>query len=171
MNNANSFRAKNVSIIGIVFLVVGIVLLLSKLHILPFQWSFVVWGGIGLYGMGVTILAFPQQRRGAVFFGSFLFFLSVGVLLHKTQMVVSTMPWNFVATGSLALGFAFVMTYLLDIRRIGMLVPALFFGSYGVLYYLWEYDVLEWEEVLSLVRTYWPVLLILWGLSLILRRR
>jgi NADH:ubiquinone oxidoreductase subunit H len=63
------------------------------------------------------------------------------------------------------------MLFLYDPHRFGALVAVLFFGGYGVLYYLWWWDVIDWFEMKHYVHTYWPMLIILWGISLIFRRK
>ncbi len=163
-------RINNVSLIGIFFLVLGIALLLHKLEIIPSLWIYVFWGSIGLYGLGITVTTFPQQRRSPVFWGSLMFFFSIGVILHRANVLQSE-SWDFLATLSLAISFACLMTYLLDIRRMGILIPAILCGAYGLLHYLWEYELLDWYDIQYIVRTYWPVLLIVWGISFLVRRR
>lgn len=170
MKNKKRFLNSSVSVVGILFVVIGTLLLLNKLSILPFQWSYVLWGGIGLYGLGVAVLAFPQQRGSAVFWGSFLFFISVGMIVHKIWSIEDA-PKNYLAILSLASGFSFLMLYFLNLRRFSMLFMALLTGSFGVLYYLWQFELLEWSDVRTIIQTYWPVLLILWGISFLVPRK
>ncbi len=170
MSNNQNNRYFTFSLIGIFFLVLGLVLLFSKFHLLSFEWSYVFWCSLGFYGLSATLIAFSQQRRLSVFFGSFIFFLSIGMLLHKFGYI-DTVAWNFFATVSLAISFSCIMTFLVNIRYYGVLIPALIFGTYGLLYYLYEYEIIELYDVFSIVRTYWPVVLILWGLLLIIKRK
>jgi hypothetical protein len=92
------------------------------------------------------------------------------MLIHRFELF-NFAPWDVPATFSLALGFSFLMLFFYDPRRIGVLIPLLFFGGYGILYYLWWWDVIDWFEMKHYMQTYWPLLIILWGISLIFRRR
>jgi hypothetical protein len=90
------------------------------------------------------------------------------MLVHRFELL-NFAPWDVPATFSLALGLSFLMVFFYDPRRFGVLVPVLLFGGYGVLYYLWWWDVIDWFEMKHYVQTYWPALIILWGISLIFR--
>ena len=170
MEEKSMKRNYTVSLIGVVLIVMGAALILSRLHIVPYRWDIIFWGSIGVYGLLATALAFVTRRRGAAFLGSVLFFFSIAAILHRMHLVESA-PWDWFATLSLILGFSFLILFFFDPRRIGTLIPAILFGAYGVFYYLWWYDMIEWFDVMHYVRIYWPVLLVLWGLSILLHRR
>jgi hypothetical protein len=121
-------------------------------------------------GVVTVVQAFITRRRGVIFWGSLLFFVSVIMIAHRF-VLIDFAPWNMPATFALALGLSFLMLFFFDPRRFGVLIPVIFFGGYGVLYYLWWWDVIDWFEMRHYVFTYWPVFVILWGLSLIFRRR
>jgi len=162
-------KSKELSIVGIFLILFGIGLLLRKLHVFQHQWTTILWLCLGVAGLLVVIQAFIIRRRGVVFWGSLLFFSSIAVLVHRFA-VLQTVPWDLPATISLAVGFSFLMVFLYDPRSVGTLIPVLFFSGYGILYYLWWWDIIDWFDVKYYIFTYWPVLIILWGLSLILRR-
>jgi hypothetical protein len=92
------------------------------------------------------------------------------MILHRLELL-NFAPWDDLATFSLALGLSFLMLFLYDPRRFGVLVPVFFFGGYGILYYLWWWDVIDWFEMKHYLHLYWPVLIIFWGLSLVFRPR
>ena len=60
---------------------------------------------------------------------------------------------------SLIFGLSFLMLFFYDPRHIGIIIPVILFGAYGVLYYLWWYDMVDWFDVQHYVRTYWPAFL------------
>ncbi|MCX7984778.1 MAG: hypothetical protein N3A63_07745 [Bacteroidetes bacterium] len=170
MRTNRGSKKLTVSWVGVLFILLGIFLLLNKLSLIHFRWSYVLWGVVGLYGLGIAIVAFTQQRAGSVFWGSLFFFISVGMIVHKIWYLESE-PWNYLAVVSMASGFAFLMMYVIDIKRYKRLIAALVFGAYGIVYYLWQFDVLQWYDISVIAQTYWPVLLIVWGLSILLPQK
>ena len=163
-------RSTGFSLLGIFLIVLGAGLILSKLNVLHYRWGIVIWACLGIAGLTSAVQAFITRRRGMVFWGSFLFFISIAILIHRFELLNSA-PWDIPAAISLALGFSFLMLFFYEPRRFGVLVPVLLFGGYGVMYYLWWWDVIDWFDLKYYIHTYWPVLIILWGISLIFRRR
>jgi hypothetical protein len=161
-------RPKGFSIFGIFLIVLGIGLILSKLNLLQYRWGIILWTCLGVAGLASVIQAFITRRRGVVFWGSLLFFTSITIILHRFELL-NFAPWDDVATFSLALSLSFLMLFVYEPSRFGVLVPVFFFGGYGVLYYLWWWDVIDWFEMKHYLHLYWPVLIILWGISLVFR--
>jgi hypothetical protein len=158
------------SLAGIFFILLGAGLLMQRLNILQHRWSTILWICFCAVGMVAVVQAFIERSRGKAFWGSLLFFVGIAVLVHRFAFVEYE-PWDVPATISLAIGLSFLMLYLFDPRRIGVLIPVLLFGGYGVLYYLWWWDIINWFDMKHYIRMYWPALIILWGVSLILHRR
>jgi hypothetical protein len=163
-------KSSDFPIFGIFLILLGAGLILSKLHVFHYSWGIILWVCLGVVGVVTVVQAFITRRRGVVFWGSLLFFVSVAMIAHRF-VLIDIAPWDVPATFSLALGLSFLMLFFYDPRRFGVLIPVLFFGGYGVLYYLWWWDVIDWFEMRHYVFMYWPVFVILWGLSLIFRRR
>ncbi len=163
-------RSRGFSIFGIFLILLGVGLILNKLHMIHYGWGIILWVCLGVVGLVAVVQSFITRRRGVVFWGSLLFFVSIAMLIHKF-ILLDFEPWDVPATFSLAFGFSFLMLFFYDPRRFGVLIPVLLFGGYGVLYYLWWWDVIDWFELKYYLHVYWPVLVILWGLSLIFRRR
>jgi hypothetical protein len=160
---------RGVSIVGIVLIVFGVGLFLRRLEVLHYRWGVLFWAALAIAGFAAVVQAFISKRRGVVFWGSLLFFVSVSAVLSKLSLF-GYAPWDVPAIGSLALGFSFLILFLFDPRQFGVLVPTLLFGGYGVLYFLWWWDILDWYQMKHVLFTYWPVIIILWGLSLLFRR-
>jgi hypothetical protein len=163
-------RSKGFSMFGIFLILLGAGLILSKLNLLHYTWGIILWVCLCIAGLAATIQAFITRRRGVVFWGSFLFFSSIAMLVHRIEFL-NFAPWDIPATFSLALGISFLVLFFYEPRRFGVLVPVLLFSGYGVLYYLWWWDVIDWFEMKHYVHIFWPILIILWGISLIFRRK
>ena len=163
-------KSSGIPIFGVFLILLGAGFILNKLHLFHYSWGTILWVCLGVVGVVIVVQAFMTRRRGVVFWGSLLFFVSVIMIAHRF-VLIDFAPWNMPATFALALGLSFLMLFFFDPRRFGVLIPVIFFGGYGVLYYLWWWDVIDWFEMRHYVSTYWPVFVILWGLSLIFRRR
>jgi uncharacterized membrane protein HdeD (DUF308 family) len=170
MNDVTRQRIKGFSVFGIFLILMGAGLLLNRFHLIPYDGHVIIWIALACVGIFAVVQAFINKRRGAVFFGSLIFFVSVAEIIHRFRWIQYG-PWDWMAVFSLALGLAFVMLFLYEPRRFGSLVPALFFIGYGVLYFLWWWDYIDWFDMQYYLRTYWPVLLVLWGISLLFRKR
>ena len=170
MESITTKRSRGLSIFGIFLILLGAGIILNKLHIIHYRWGVILWACLGAAGLASVVQAFITRRRGIVFWGSLLFFSSIAMLVHWVALL-DFAPWDVPATFSLALGFSFLMLFFYDPRRIGVIIPVILFGGYGVLYYLWWWDVIDWLDLRYYLHTYWPVLVILWGLALIFRRR
>lgn len=170
MDTVTQKRPQGFSVVGIFFILLGAGLLLHKLNLFHHRWSTFLWICLGVASLIAVVQAFITGRRGVVFWGSLLFFASMTILVKRFS-VVDFVPWDVPATISLALGFSFLMLFLFDPRRVGTLLPLILFGGYGIFYYLWWWDIVDWYELKYYIFTYWPIVIILWGLSLIFRRR
>jgi hypothetical protein len=163
-------KSSGISVFGIFLILLGAGLILNKLQFFHYSWKTILWVGIGILGLAVVIHAFVTRKRSGVFWGSLLFFVSIAILVHRL-VILDFAPLDFPATFSIILGLSFLILFFYDPRRFGVLIPTLFFGSYGVLYYLWWWDIIDWFDMKHYLQTYWPVLIILWGLSVIIQRR
>jgi hypothetical protein len=170
MEPAIKKRSREFSIFGIFMILLGIGLILHKLNLLHYGWKTIFWLCIGVAGLVSTVRAFVTRQRGVVFWGSLLFFVSIAMLVHRLALI-DFVPWDVPATFSLAFGLAFLMLFFFEPRRFGVLIPVLLFCGYGILYYLWWWDVIDWFEMKYYFHTYWPVLIILWGLSMLFVRK
>lgn len=158
------------SIFGILLIVLGSILLLDRLEVISFGWGRIFWMFLGIWGAVLAVQGFTMKRRGRIFWGSLLFFFGIFFSLDAWNLIWLTDELGF-AGMSLALGLAFVMLYVFEPRNVGVLVPAVLFVGFGAVMILVEYTYLDWWEVRRAIRDYWPVVLILWGLAILLKRR
>lgn len=170
MNDALRNQTKGFSAFGIFLILLGAGLLLHHFNLIPYNGHIIIWIALACVGIFAVAQAFMYKRRGAVFFGSLIFFFSIAQIIHRFQLLPYG-PWDWLAVMSAALGLAFVMLFVYEPRRFGVLVPAMFFLGYGVLYFLWWWDYLDWFDVQHYFRIYWPALLVLWGVALLFQRR
>ena len=163
-------RKAGFSPFGPFLILLGVGLLLSRLAIVSYSRGDIFWFAIAAFGLSLVLNGALRRTRGGVFFGSFLFFLGALVVARR-WLPWDFMPFDWPANVMLILGASFLVLWLFDPRRIGLLAPVLFFGGLGALYYLWWLDVLDGFAVRYYIKTYWPVLIILMGLGFLLKRR
>lgn len=157
-------------IFGILLIALGAMLLLDRLDIIYFGWGKIFWIFTGIWGAVLSVQGFSLKRRGRIFWGSLLFFVSLFFVLEQWGMFW----WSdelWVGGMSLAFGMAFVMLFLFEPRNFGVLVPALLFGGFGAAMILVDYEYLNWWDVRHYLRDYWPLLFVLWGIAIIVKRR
>jgi hypothetical protein len=113
---------------------------------------------------------FGRGRRGKIFFGTVVFLYGLYFLLHSID-AFEVGGHLVVASTFVIVGSAFLMVWLNDLRDWYYLIPALLSGAVGSALFLSELGYLSHWEVLDAVRVYWPLVLILFGAGMILRRR
>jgi hypothetical protein len=170
MEEVTQKKSSGIPVFGIFLILLGVGLFLNKIHLMDHGWKTIFWICLGLVGLATVIHAFISRRQNRVFWGSLLFFVSSAMVAHR-MIVFDSAPWDFPAVFSLALGLSFLVQFVYDPRRFGVLIPALLFGGYGAFYYLWWFDIIDWFDMKHYLYTYWPVLVILWGLSLIFQKK
>ena len=157
-------------IFGILLIALGATLLLDRLEIIYFGWGKIFWMFLGIWGAVLAVQGFSLKRRGRVFWGSLVFFASL--LFSLDQWGVFW--WSdelWVGGISLALGMAFLMLFVFEPGNFGVLVPTFLFGGFGAAMILVDYNYLDWWDVRHYIRNYWPLLLVLWGIAILLRKR
>ncbi len=157
-------------ILGVILILLGAGLLMERLGYLHMGWGLLIAGGLMLLGIGIVFRALPRQGGGGVFGGTLLFLYGTLFLLSELRLV-SQHGAVFLPATLLILGISFVMIFITDTREWGVLIPGGIFLFLAAAFMLANVDLLQAELVLHIVRVYWPVVLILIGLSLVLRRR
>ncbi|MFN0158991.1 MAG: LiaF transmembrane domain-containing protein [Bacteroidota bacterium] len=149
---------------------VGITLLLNRMDILSLHWWTGLWCILAALGVKLVVDGFEKHSRGRIFGGTMLFLNGLYQILGDID-VVEFRSYYFFPVLILILGFSFLMTYISSLKAWHLLVPAILLSGFGSLLLLTEFGFLYRWEVLSLVKDYWPIGLILFGFSLLLTRR
>ncbi len=159
-----------IPIVGVVLIVLGIALLLERLDLIDIGFGRILWASLALIGGWLVIRSFLYDERGKAFWGTVLFLASIYFLLRDFG-VVAFYGRTIVPAALLVLGLAFLMLYVQNPRTWQVLIPAVILGGLGTVFILVDIGYLYRWDVRHVVRTYWPTILILIGVSLLFRRR
>ena len=161
---------RRLPVFGILLLVVGIALLLEKLDVIEFGWSKVLWAAVAVLGAAIVIRSFVQNGRGGIFWGTLLFLYGLFFLLRSLDLIESHVT-VFMPASFTILGFGFLMLFVSDPKDWHLLIPSVILLGFGGAFMLAEAGYIHRWEMWDTFRTWWPLVLVLVGFSLILRRR
>jgi hypothetical protein len=163
-------REPRALVLGSLFVILGAALLLDRLELVWFRWDKLFWMAAVATGGFLLTDGFLSVKRGRIYWGGVLFFFGSYQVLIRFDIIERygfyTLPALFIA-----FGLAFLCLYVRFPREFALLVPFIILAGSGVVFVLWWWEMVEWYEIRHFVRTYWPVLLILIGLSIMFRRR
>ncbi len=156
---------------GIFLVLLGTTLLLGQLHILQFGWAKLLWIFCVIYGGGIVIRGFVAQRPGSIFWGTVLFLSSIFITLHQFEVIeyhALMMP----VIGLFIFGFGFLMKFVYSPSRHWFsLLPSIIFLGLGCALILADLGYWYHYDVWNFVRIYWPVVIILLGITAFFKSR
>lgn len=155
---------------GIALIIAGIALLLDRLDLIGFSWTTALWILLGAFAAKKAIEGFAANKRGRLFFGTFVFLFSLVRVFEAFDLFHLDHYLMFPAI-VIMLGSSFLMLFLHTPREWNVLIPATFLLGLGFAIVLVESGYLYRRDVLDAVGDYWPVVFILFGISLLFRRR
>jgi hypothetical protein len=155
---------------GLILVVLGVVLLLRKWYLIDIDFSTILWGGLCLIGFTGVVRGFGANTRGRVFGNTVLFLYGLFFLLRSIDALEIRSHMFFPVT-FLVFGIAFLMMYLCELKDWYLLIPAFILGGIGAAFILANLGYLYAWEIWDVVTDYWPVVLILIGVSILFRRR
>jgi len=161
---------KGIPWFGVALVVVGVAILLQKLHVVEVEFGMVFWPLLMLLGLVGVARGFALGARGKIFWGTVGFLYALFFLLRSLDFV-EIRPHMFLPATFLVFGIAFLMLSVNTFRDWYFLIPAAILGGTGAMFLLAEYGYLYYWDVWQAVRLYWPAVLILFGLGIILKRR
>jgi hypothetical protein len=169
VNEKNYLYARHNTAIGIALILLGILLLLSRLGIIFLSWQKIAWVFAMVAGGYLAVEGIISNRRRRVFWGSLLFFVSLYHVLRWWFDVHDHLLW--LPSMAIALGLSYLIVFLNEPQRVTLLLPAFLFIGGGVLGILWWMEYIQWFELEDALRTYWPLALVAWGVTLLVRRQ
>jgi hypothetical protein len=162
--------AKRFSWLGVGLIAIGTAMILDRLDVISWSWHIVLWALLAFFGAFKVVSGFQQKRRGRVFWGTMLFLFGLYGVLRELDLF-GVPSYLCLPLLMLMVGMSFLVMYISSPKDWHLIVPALSFLGIGGVLLLTEVGVLYRWDVLPLIKSYWPVALILFGLSLLLSRR
>jgi hypothetical protein len=156
---------------GVGLIVVGAVMLLHRLDVISLGWHAALWALVALFGVYKLISAFSNGGRpGSAFWGTVLFVLGTYQTLERMDLFCVDsyllFPWTVVLVG-----VGFLMMFAVKPRHWHVIIPAMSFLVAGGMMILAEMGYFDRWDVVDALRQYWPIALILFGVSLLLSRK
>ena len=160
----------NVSWFGIILVVFGAAMLLDRLDVINVDFSNILWPFMMILGLLIVGRGFSADRRGKIYWGTVLFLYSLFFLLRSIDRF-EIEGYMFFPASFIIFGIAFFMMYLTNLKDWPLLIPSVILCFVGSMFILTEYGILYRWEVWDIVRLWWPVILILFGVAMLLKRR
>jgi hypothetical protein len=145
-------------------------MLLDHFNVFNVEFSTIFWPLMMLVGIVVVSRGFGNNQRGKIFWGSVLFLYALFFFLRSIDYFDIhgrlIFPSSFII-----FGVAFFMMYLGNTKDWPLIIPAAILGGMGMLFLLTEYGYLCRWDVWDVIVDYWPILLIIIGLVMILKHK
>lgn len=156
--------------IGVVFIVVGVILFLNQIDFIDVRLSQIIWGLFVIFGFFYTIRGYKNNLKSKIFWGTVIFLFSLYFLLYSLDLLDYHYR-VFLPSFFIIFGLAFLTTYLNDIKDVWTLIISLILLSSGIFLMLEDFGYFNWFDVRSVIKTYWPIILILLGLALLFKKK
>lgn len=163
-------QIQRIPLFGIILVVVGVGLLMRQLHIIRIDGISLLLMGFIAYGGAMVVRSFLMNIRQSLFLGGLCFFSGVLLVLGKYG-VIENSPFIYVPGFLIVFGLAFTMLFVFNFKDFHLLVPALLFLGLGAAFMMTEIGFLYPSDVKEAVMHYWPVVIILFGVLMLFRRK
>jgi hypothetical protein len=152
---------------GVLLIIVGSVLLLDRLSILSFGFARIIWTTVSLIGAFHVVNGFSRKKNGAIFWGTVVFLYGLYFFLRTLQFL-EFYPHLLFSASLLIFGIAFLVLYVNNVKEWGFVIPGVLLGGLGTVLLLDRVELYELKELWLSVRRYWPVVLILTGIAILI---
>jgi hypothetical protein len=159
-----------VPIIGLVLVLLGITLLLNHMDVIDIGGWALVWVGVALFGAATVIRSFIYNERHRIFFGTLCFLTGILFFLEKSGFIYGHVAIYFPAF-LLIFGFSFFMLFVFNMKDWHLLIPSFIFLGLGAALMMTALGLWYSADVWRVVHSYWPIILILFGAAMLIRRR
>ncbi len=156
--------------LGIVLVLSGLIILLDKFGILYLSWKKVISILLVFYGAYFGYSGFGLNSNSKVFWGSILFFFGIYLFIDSFGLLNPDVHF-FWPVVMIITGLSFFMSFVNRPKDFALLLPAVTLVGIGVLFLLTNLGFIYSFELWDRIEKFWPVLLIIFGLYFMLKRR
>ncbi len=157
-------------IFGIILVVLGVGLLLRQMDVIRVDGKTMLLFGLIAYGASMVIRSFIMNIRQSLFLGSVSFFGGVLLLLGNYEVIEPT-AYIYVPGFLMTFGLSFLMLFIYNYKDFHLLLPAVIFIGLGIAFMMTEIGYLYPSDVKEAISQYWPVVIILFGVLMLFRRK
>jgi hypothetical protein len=158
-------KSKGSIFLGLFLILFGAALLLDTFKVWDFHWSYILI----VLGIFFFVTAFTAQDKGGVFPGTISFLFGLFFLLRQYDILDDPMfvLWPIFPA---IVGIAFIVLFIFRPNDWGLLIPGGILIALSIIFLGYYYDLfgLDPGEIIS---HYWPVILVIIGLKLVLEGR
>ncbi len=155
---------------GIILIILGLTLLLNRTNVIDVHFSQIIWGALILFGFVNTMRGYKYNQKGKIFWGTVIFLFSLYFLLNTIELF-EFRHRVFIPAVFLIFGFAFLTTYINNLKDIMLLILSVMLISSGFFLILEDFGYFDFFDVRSIIKTYWPILLIILGLGMLFKAK
>ncbi len=159
---------KNNVTTGIVLVVIGFLILLHQSGINILSFGILKSSGLIVLGGYIFYRGIHSKATGLSFLGSFLLFLGIYYGLAEMHLFWPTRGLNL-SFFTIFAGLSFYMNYLFNRRNLSQLLFGNLLLILGIFFFLHYLGRIPAAVFVTIVDRYWPVLLILIGVVLVIQ--
>lgn len=155
--------------VGLIFILVGVGLLMDKMDMFSFGWH-EIYPVIFLLIAAVSFINAFSGNKNSAFWGGVFGVLGVFFALRNFDIIDYYWFDEFWPIFLIALGVGFIVLYIFNPKDWGVLIPGAILTGLGVLFIFEAMNLIDdfFEVVFDTMWTYWPLVLVLIGVGLIL---
>ncbi len=151
-------------VIGLIFIVVGLLLLLNRFNLFYVTWSKIYPVLLVIAGLYFFYKAFRGKSENA-FWGTFFLLMGSYFLLQNFHIIHRFQFYEFWPVFIVALGVSFIILFLFKPSDWALLIPGsilTFFGAI-ILFHTLDFSYM----VIRFAQKFWPLVLVIIGIGLI----
>ncbi len=165
-------KHSQISILAFLLLFVAASILLNYTGLVEINSTDLLGYGLIFYGVATVYTSFGGNNKFLIFFGSVIFLSGIVVSLPAHFDFIR--PLNiFIPSSILIAGISLLIVYFDDINNKAILVASIILVIAGIIFILAARQVqfaVFGESILKIIEVYWPVLLVISGITIILKR-
>ena len=165
-------KHSQITILAFIFLFIIISIILNMLGIAEIESGDFLGYILIFYGIATVYTSFGERNKFLIFIGSVLFLSGIAMSLPSHFDFVR--PRNiFIPSAILIAGISLFIVYFDDTKNKVVLFASLLLTIAGLIFILAARQIqisVLGESILKIIEVYWPVLLVISGITIILKR-
>ena len=165
-------KHSQITILALILLFIVALILLNISGITEFDSTELIGYGLIFYGIATVYTSFGEKNKFLIFIGSVIF-LS-GILISLPTHFDFIRPMNiFIPSSVLITGISLFIVYFDDTNNKTILFASIILTIAGIIFIIAARQiqvVIFGESIIKIIGVYWPVLLVICGITILLKR-